>query len=43
MMKICATHAAEWDRDGIILRASEVIDVEPATGNECTECNRPED
>ena len=42
MLRVCATHADEWERDGIILRPSEVLD-EPAEGNRCVECNRPED
>lgn len=43
MLRIYATHAVEWEQDGIILRASEVLDIEPAKGNGCVECNRPED
>jgi hypothetical protein len=43
MLKVCATHAQEWDRDGIVLRASEVLDIEPAAGNGCVDCNRPQD
>jgi len=40
MLKVCATHATEYAADGIVLRASEVLDVEPAKGNGCVECNR---
>ena len=38
MLKVCATHADEWDRDGITLRASEVLD-----GEHTDECAEPED
>jgi len=43
MLRVCATHAVEWEQLRIILRASEVLDIEPAKGSGCVECNRPED
>lgn len=35
-MQVCAKHAAQWQADGIILRASEVID-----GEHNEECSEP--
>jgi hypothetical protein len=41
-LQVCATHAIEWDRDGIILSPSEVVDGD-GHENGCVECARGED
>jgi hypothetical protein len=37
-LQVCATHAQQWSDDGIILRPSEVLDVEPTNDPDATEC-----
>ena len=29
VLRVCGTHAVDWERDGIILQPDQVLDVEP--------------